>query len=377
MPKESMTPSERLLATIHLEQPDRTPVVPYMTGEPIAALSGLSNAAISRDSALYCRAALQVLDEFGGWDGWVGGPFTPDQIQASGIFPLKIRVPGRELPDNYMYQIHEEEVMQESDYSKLCEMGFLPFFYQDYLWRITKLTPEQVNQEVENLTVHTLQFHAELAARGLSYMSVTYSLHPFFMLSLMRSITRFTEDIYYNPEIVERTLNVLTDEMIPRLVTVTKGSGVNCIQLVEERASTFMYPLPVFERFWMPYTKKIVESFWSEGIVTYFHLDTPWDKNLAYFKSLPRGSFILGLDSTSNILKAKEILAGHCAIYGDVSAALLSIGQPEDVEAYVKMVLEKVGKGGGFILGTGCSAPPEIKPENFRAFLRAGKSFQV
>src|SRR5512142_1512994 len=90
MARETMNAKERLEAAIRLEQPDRVPVVPYMTVEPIAALAGLTNAEISRDGSLYCAAGLKVLDDFGGWDGWVGGPFTPDQIQVTGIFPLKM-----------------------------------------------------------------------------------------------------------------------------------------------------------------------------------------------------------------------------------------------------------------------------------------------
>ncbi len=369
-----MTPFERLEAAIHLEEPDRVPIVPYMTGEPIACLAGISNAEISLDDRLYTEAALKVFDEYGGWDGWIGGPFTPDQIQSAGIFPLKIRVPGRELPENYMYQIHEEEVMRFDDYGKLLKAGFSRFYYEDYLWRVTSLSREQVNKNIQQLTRNTLHHLNELKKRNVNYLSVTYSLHPFFMLSLMRSLVRFTEDLYTKPETVERVLGTLTDELIPTLIHLTKLSGVNRIQLVEERASTFTYPLRIFERFWWPYTQEIVNRFWAEGIITLFHLDTPWTKNLEYFRKLPRGSFILGLDSTTDIFYAKEILSGHAALYGDVPASLLSIGQPRDIERYTRKLIEEVGEGGGFILGTGCSAPPDLKPENFRAFLDCAKS---
>ncbi len=376
MPGETMTPIERLEAAIQLEKPDRVPVVPYMTGEPIASLAGLSNAQISQDSLLYTTAGLKVFDEYGGWDGWIGGPCTPDEIQSAAIFPLKILVPGRELPNHYMYQIREEEVMTVGDYAKIGEAGFGDFYYQDYLWRITSLSQEQVNQNIENLALRTLAHLNELDKRGITYLSVTYSLHPFFMLSLMRSLVRFTEDLYTHPETVVRALDVLTDEMIPKMIALTQSSGVRRIQLVEERASAYTYPLSIFERFWWPYTQKIVESFWSAGVVTLFHLDTPWTKNLKYFRKLPRGSFILGLDSTTDIFHAKEVLNGHAAIYGDVPASLLSIGRPVEVETYVKHLIDEIGDGGGFILGTGCSAPPDLRPENFKAFIETGKTHE-
>ena len=54
-------------------------------------------------------------------------------------------------------------------------------------------------------------------------------------------------------------------------------------------------------------------------------------------------------------------------------AALLSIGKPEDVEAYCRKLIDEVGGDGGFILGSGCSVPADARPENFRAMIETGK----
>jgi uroporphyrinogen-III decarboxylase len=120
-----------------------------------------------------------------------------------------------------------------------------------------------------------------------------------------------------------------------------------------------------------------VDAFWSEGIVTLFHLDQCWDKNIPYFKELPRGSAILELDSVTDIFAAKESLRSHLCLHGDVSAAMLSVAQPEDVEAYCKRLIDEVGDDGGFIMGSGCSVPPTVKPENFRAMIETGKNYEL
>ncbi|MDP6244203.1 MAG: uroporphyrinogen decarboxylase family protein, partial [Myxococcota bacterium] len=104
-----------------------------------------------------------------------------------------------------------------------------------------------------------------------------------------------------------------------------------------------------------------------------FHLDTSFDKNMKYFRQLPRGSAILELDSTTDIFAAKEVLRDHLCLKGDVPAALLATGTPEEVESYCQRLLREVGGDGGFILGTGCSVPPNAKPENFRAMIETGK----
>jgi hypothetical protein len=43
------------------------------------------------------------------------------------------------------------------------------------------------------------------------------------------------------------------------------------------------------------------------------------------------------------------------------SAALLSLGKPEEIEAYCKRLIDEVGEGGGFMLTSGCECPINVK----------------
>ena len=203
------------------------------------------------------------------------------------------------------------------------------------------------------------------------------SSHPFFHLSLVRSMMKFTEDLYYRPDKVERALKAMVAETIETRIKLAKEARVKSILVVEERAGGFFYSPDIFERFWWPYTMEMVDAFWSEGIVTLFHLDTSWDKNLPYFKQLPRGSAVIDLDGTTDIFAAKEVLRDHLCISTDVPAALLALGQPEEVEAYCKRLIDEVGGDGGMILSTGCEVPPDVKRENFEAMLETGRTYEL
>jgi uroporphyrinogen-III decarboxylase len=56
---------------------------------------------------------------------------------------------------------------------------------------------------------------------------------------------------------------------------------------------------------------------------------------------------------------------------------LLSIGKPEEVEAYCKRLIDEVGSDGGFILSSGCEIPAAVKAENMRAMIQTGKTYEL
>ena len=108
-----------------------------------------------------------------------------------------------------------------------------------------------------------------------------------------------------------------------------------------------------------------------------FHLDTCWDKNIPYFKQLPRKSAIIELDGTTDIFAAKEQLRNHMCIASDIHPALMSLGKPEEVADYCKKLIDEIGGDGGHILSTACGLPAAAKKENFRAMLETGKTYEL
>ena len=50
----------------------------------------------------------------------------------------------------------------------------------------------------------------------------------------------------------------------------------------------------------------------------------------------------------------------------DVPAGLLAFGQPGEVAAYCDRLLDAMGTGGGFILGSWCEVPANAQWENVK-----------
>ena len=379
MAQETMTPWERYMAAISLEKPDRVPVIPQLCKAAAGYLQGMTQAQVNLDNDLALEAMVRTFDEYGGWDAlYIDAPDVEAMQLLFWRQPLRFKTPGRDLPDDVLMQAFEEEVLKIEDYDRIIEEGWDKFYYEEYLYRITDWQPPNgVQEKMKEMESVATKAAKEWEKRDVKCLGATADIHPFFKLSLARSMVKFTEDMYYRPEIVDRVLQRMTDETIPPLIEGCRKTGINVALIGEERSSAFYYPLHIFERFWWRYLVQIVDALWSEGIVLFLHLDTCYDKNIPYFKQLPKGSVVLQLDSTTDIFAAKEALRGHVAFHGDLPPALQSIGTPQEVEAYCKKLIDEVGGDGGFILGVGCEVAPDCKSENFRAMIETGKNYEL
>lgn len=383
MAGETMTSKERVWAAIQLEKPDRVPIDILASAAPFARIAGITPAEFFSNEDKASDAINKVFDYTGGWDLDLASiPSKSLTMAKTGItlsLGIKLAFPGMELPDDYSYQACEEEVLKPEDYDTVAEIGWQKFMFEDFAFRILDITPEDLVKTLEETAPLFFRAIDEWRKRGVVtlYPVTPFVTHPFFRLSLGRSMIKFTEDLYYNPERVERAMKTMTRELIEDWINGSKMFDQKFAFIIEERAGGFFYPPKIFERFWWPYTLEIVNALWSEGIVTWFHLDQCWDKNIPYFKQLPRGSAVLALDGTTDIFAAKEVLRNHLCLAGDVHPALLSLGKPEEVEAYCKRLIDEVGPDGGFILSSGCEIPAAVKAENMRAMIQTGKTYEL
>ncbi len=63
MAKETLTSNERIAAAISLEKPDRVPVVPLLPPEPIAHLSGHTQAEVAAYKLVALSGFFKVFDK--------------------------------------------------------------------------------------------------------------------------------------------------------------------------------------------------------------------------------------------------------------------------------------------------------------------------
>ncbi len=379
MIKETMTSIERLEAAVNLQPVDRVPVclMVFFFG---ARQQGILAKDFVVSDELNEESHEKTFDEFGGWDIiFSGGRMEP--ILFSHSIPAPIKMPGTDLPDDSVWQFDEKELMTVDEYDYVIENGWDKYFWNKYLPRMVpgkrtgflgQITTIPKLIKAERIQIKQIKKWAD---RGHPTMMPAAISHPFEVLAGARSMDKFFLDLYRRPEKVKAAIESMMPDIIALGVRKSKATGIPRIMHGAARgAASFISP-KTFEEFYWPGLKYMVESFQQEGITTLLHHDSDWTLMLPFFKELEPRSAILQLDGMTDIFKAKEILGGHLCLMGDVPATMLTLGTPEDIEAYVKKLIDIVGKDNGFILATGCEVPIDTKPENFRAMIETAKSY--
>jgi uroporphyrinogen-III decarboxylase len=377
--KETMTPMERLDAAVNLQPVDRVPICPMMDFF-CARQEGMLISEYINSDKLWEMAYERTFEKMGGWDVvFSAGKLEP--ILFSHGFPVRMKLPGRELPDDEMWQFDEVELMKVDEYDTVIEKGWEKYFWNVYLPRFVpgkragflgQLTTIPHLIKAERVQIKEVK---KWASRGHPVLMPAAIGHPFELLSAARSMHQFALDMFRRPDKVKAALKAITPDIITLGIRKAKNTGIPRIMMGATRGSGSFISPAQFEEFYLEELLRMTAAFNAEGIMPLLHHDSNWEPMLPYFKELPARSAILELDGHTDMFKAKEILGDHLCLMGDVPASLLTLGTPEETSEYVKKLIDGVGKGGGFILSSGCDIPIDAKRENVQAMVDTGKSY--
>jgi len=372
--KETMTKEQRLLFTIKFQPTDRVPVIPLM-GQWVARYMKLPK-------GLRFRVPQEVLQSFkdmytmlGEYDAqYVAGFSWPrSSARISGSMGEMISAGKKGIPDNFSVQYAEKENIYFEDYQKIINLGWNKFC-EEYFPKVTGTSLGQLDAAQKSELAVYKEDTKTWNKMGVPVMTGALVISAEMTLSLGRTLPQFTMDLHRHPDVVQAALEVMVPDFIHNAIDDVKASGLPWVNISLERGSGAYYNLKTYERFFFPQLKKMVDAFAREGFITVMHMDTNWIKNLPYLLELPRQKCICELDGTTDIFKAKEILKDHTCLMGDVPAAILSFGHPEEVTAYSEKLIDVIGKNGGFILSTGCECPVDAKFENMKALCDTAKT---
>lgn len=191
--------------------------------------------------------------------------------------------------------------------------------------------------------------------------------------TLLRGADRLLRDMYKKPERLKELLEVATQSLIIYGSALSQ-TGVDIIMVSDPSSSGDLISRKQWERWGLPGNQRLIKALKMSGVKVIFHICGDTTDRLDTFAHL--SADCISLDQKVDLAKAREVLGNRCCIYGNVSTTdALSMGTPEAVEEEAKTCIEKAGRSGPFILGTGCVVPMSVKPENMRALIRAALEY--
>lgn len=364
---------ERLDRAIALKPAPEIPVYPHIVTFA-GRCAGISQAELFSSDKAWLAACDRTFERVGKPD--VVFPMNP--FDTAYTESMKVKLPGRELGPDEPFQFVEEEIMQVSDYDVILEKGWGAWntqfmkTIQSPPWH-GKLGDLKVLWGFIRTGMNTGRNIKHWQKQGLPVMFHTGVAPPFDVFSLSRSLRPFYRDLFDRPDKVKQAVAVGTEAMIKLGLANAKRAKGDRVAIFAMRSSASFLSPKLFDEISFPSLKRMVEGYHAAGLVSVLHCDGNWDLMLPRFKELPRASCIVELDGASDIRKAREVLADHLCIKGDVRAALLALGEKEQVETYCRELMDFMGRDGGFILGSGCEVPITAKPENVAAMIAAAR----
>ncbi|MGB9859040.1 MAG: uroporphyrinogen decarboxylase family protein [Moorellaceae bacterium] len=293
-------------------------------------------------------------------------------------FGGKMRLPGRELGEDELYQFDESQpIMEVEDYDLIIQHGWKAFIPK-LIERCVDFMPKQeVFSTLAKIGEETVKAIEKFRENDIVVFMGGATTSPFEMFSTARTISEFFKDLRRYPQKVIDAMKAAMPDVVESAIQTVKASGINRLFFFGARESGGLISPKMYEKFCHPFRKQMIEAFISAGIEVQLHYDGDWTKNLEYFKDFPSGKVVLHTDGATDIFKAKEILGNRIALKGDVPPAYLTLGTPEKVEVYCRRLIEEVGRGGGFILAQGCDVPINAKFENVKAMVDAAHKYGV
>ncbi|OGO07309.1 MAG: hypothetical protein A2Y92_02830 [Chloroflexi bacterium RBG_13_57_8] len=373
---------KRVRDVIELKVPDRVPLTVEIK---VSKYTGIPNSAAYYDPIGFKRAMRIITLDLEPDMCNAGLPTSGNALEALGV--TNRLWPGGPLPPDYEYQFIEGEYMKEGEYdiflndpSDFTVRYFLPRMYKS-LAPLAKLPPlGMMFQGFEVLAPlfasrEFLQAGRALAkagrevsrfrrAIGDSYEELAQLGFPAFahvgtggvggapfdtVSSFLRGMKGSMLDMYRQPDKLLKACALILERRIASATSADprKRGNPKRTGMPLWRGDKFFMSDKQFEKFYWPGLKRALQATIDLGYVPVPFFEAEFGDRLERLLELPKGKVIASVEHVDAV-RAKEILKGHTCIMarGPLSSKLWSIRQ---VEEYSKEMIDKCGKGGGFI----------------------------
>ena len=400
---------QRVMDCVNLKQPDRMPTALFMMFWP-AKYGGISFREQMYNQDKLCEITIELTRDLDP-DLCSPSPLITgfgSLLDATGY--RQIEWPGHGVADNRPFQYLDREYMTADEYDDFL---FDPtgFYYAKYLPRVAEAFEGSegiasiagasyfdviynsaafadprlqasmtrlagAGREAGKLFACTGRLMGQLAAMGYPAGIGGFAMGPYDNLAdYFRGATAMMKDLYRRPDKVLEALDKMKVLTLRRLAMQKPMMGSPIVFIPVHWAPDAFMSQKQFERFWWPSFRELLLGVIDLGLIPMPLWEADCTKRLETIRDVPPGKCIYWFERT-DMVKAHEVLGDVVALRGGMHPSVMTMGTPDDVDAAVKHLVDKVwNKGGKLILDTAFGIPDETPVENARAMYRAARKY--
>jgi uroporphyrinogen decarboxylase len=333
-----MNSLQRVAATIRLEATDRAPVIAQVFGHA-ARVAGVPVDDYVRDGETLARCQLKALEQYR-YDAVFAVMDVSVEAEAAGSV---LRYPKDQYPVIERYALPRRGGDGEG---------------------LTIPDPRRAGrmpQLLKALTVLRRELGDEVAVIG----SV---LGPFTLATQLLGLERTLYLALDDPLDLAQLMDFATAVVI-RFGQAQLQAGAHLLMVFDPSASPAVVPPSFFRAFELPRLLRVFQALTAAGTAgNWLHIAGPVAPILSDYAKA--GVAVANFDYMVSAAEARKRLPATCCD-GNIKSLLFVEGSPVEVEAEAFKLLCAFADRRGFILSSGCEIPPEAKPENVAALVKA------
>jgi hypothetical protein len=235
-------------------------------------------------------------------------------------------------------------------------------------------TLKKAGQESARLGSYSRQFVQKAAEAGFPMQFGALSQAPYDTLGdFFRGTKGVMLDMYRRPDKVIKACEHILPFMVEMAKNAYKVSGNPRVFIPIHKGLDGFMSLEQFKKFFWPTLRELILTLIKEGLNPCPLWEGDCTSRLDIIKDVPEGTCCYAFEAT-DMLKAREALAGRVCIRGNVPLSILVTGTPDDVRRHCKHLIDTVGKDGGYIMDASTGLD-DARPENVKAMFEFTKEY--
>ena len=332
-----MNSLERIAAAAAFRKPDRVPVIGQVFGHA-GTLAKVPVDEYVRDGETLARCQLEALDRYG-YDAVFSVMDVSVETEAAGSI-LHYRRNQYPVVDRYVL---EDDV----------DLAALVVPDPEHHGRMPEM--------LKALRILGRELGDEVLVVGCVVGPFTLTTQ---LLGTERALFMAVDDF---PRL-ERVMDYAT-QVIIRFGEAQVRAGAHVPLVFDPSASPAVIPPRLFREFELPRLRRVFAAFAAAGAMSnWLHIAGPVKPILPFYPQAGVG--IANFDYCVTPTEAQTQLQATC-LAGNIKPLAFVDSTPAAISASAHELLQAFGDRGGFILSSGCEIPPESRPENVAAMVRA------